>query len=46
MEWYIIEDEYGEYCFSYVNDLVFNDSNVDVCVNMLYYEWIGNDGKV
>jgi hypothetical protein len=45
-EWHTIEDEHGEHRFSYANDLALNDSNADVRVNMLYYEWIGNDGKV
>lgn len=44
-KWHTIEDEDGEHCFGLANDLALNDSNTDVRVNMLYYEWTGNDGK-
>lgn len=46
VKWHTTQDEQGKHRFGYTNDLALNDSNTDVRVNMLYYEWTNKKGEV
>lgn len=46
VKWHAREDGEGGHRFGYTNDLALNDSNTDVRVNMLYYEWTNKKGEV
>ena len=45
VHWHTVEEEDGKHRFGYTNNLVLNDSNPDVRVNMLYYEWTNSKGE-
>lgn len=45
VHWHTVEEENGKHRFGYTNNLVLNDSNPDVRVNMLYYEWTNSKGE-
>lgn len=46
VRWHTQNDEKGKHRFGYTNDLALNDSNTDIRVHMLYYEWTNNKGEV
>lgn len=46
VKWHTLENEEGLHRFGYTNNLALNDSNTDVRVNMLYYEWTNTKGEV
>lgn len=46
VKWHTLENDEGLHRFGYTNNLALNDSNTDVRVNMLYYEWTNTKGEV
>ena len=46
VKWHTMEDDQGKHRFGYANDLALNDSNTDIRVHMLYYEWTNKKGEV
>jgi len=46
VQWFTLENQEGTHRFGYTNNLALNDSNTDVRVNMLYYEWTNTKGEV
>lgn len=46
VKWHTMEDNKGKHRFGYTNDLALNDSNTDIRVQMLYYEWTNKKGEV
>ena len=46
VNWSNLENKEGKHRFGYTNNLALNDSNTDVRVNMLYYEWTTSKGEV
>jgi len=45
VKWRTIEDKQGKHHIGYTNNLALNESNTDVRVNMLYYEYTDNKGN-
>lgn len=46
VQWSSLENKEGKHRFGYTNNLALNDSNTDVRVNMLHYEWTTPKGEV
>lgn len=46
VNWHTIEDKQGKHCFGFTNRLALNESNTDVRVNRLHYEWTNPKGGV
>lgn len=45
VKWRTIEDKQGKHRIGYTNNLALNESNADLRVNMLYYEYTDNKGN-
>jgi hypothetical protein len=45
VKWHSTEDKKGKHRYGYTNNLALNDSNTDIRVNMLYYEWTNTKGE-
>lgn len=46
VHWHTIEEGKAKHRFGYANNLALNDSNGDIRVNMLYYEWTNPKGEI
>lgn len=46
VNWHTIEDKEGKHRFGFTNNLALNESNTDVRVHMLHYEWTTLKGEV
>lgn len=46
LPWHNLEDKKGTHRFGYTNNLALNESNADIRVNMLHYEWTTPQGEV
>lgn len=46
VKWHSLENKEGKHHLGYTNNLALNESNREVRVNMLYYEWTNLKGEV
>jgi len=46
VKWHTKKDDKGKHRFGYTNNLALNESNTDIRVHMLYYEWTDKKGEV